>query len=295
MRDQKKLRVLGAASLCLSWALCGFCQEIDRPADSVVTSLRISPEGPLLNLPVGDHPLRPALFLAKKYLTYAQNHVRDYSCQLVKRERVDDELQPYEYMEAKCRNRRMDSGNLIEPFSLYMKYLAPRKYVGREILYVENRDRGDALVRKGGTRNAYVNMWVNPQGELAMRGNRYPITEFGIERLLVRLIEVGQEEMQYDECEVEYYYDAKIDGRLCAGIEVRHPAPRDHFRYHIARVFIDKQLHVPIHFSSFTWPTEPGGAPILLEQYTYRNVKLNVGLTDEDFARNNASYNFRKE
>ncbi len=37
---------------------------------------------------------------------------------------------------------------------------------------------------------------------------------------------------------------------------------------------------------------QPGGQPQLLEEYTYLNVKLNVGLTDADFDDKNPEYNF---
>ena len=66
-------------------------------------------------------------------------------------------------------------------------------------------------------------------------------------------------------------------------IEVRHPVKRPHFDFHIATIFIDHELNVPIRYASYSWPTEEGGEPVLLEEYTYLDVKLNVGLTDADF------------
>jgi hypothetical protein len=163
------------------------------------------------------------------------------------------------------------------------------------VLYVEGRDRGDLLVRRGGTRSPYLNLWLDPRGQTAMRNNRYPITEFGIENLLLRLIEVGEREVGYGECQVRFYRGAKVDDYRCIGLEVEHPVRREHFNYHVARILIDEQLHVPVHYASYDWPERAGDPPGLIEEYTYRNLKLNTGLSDADFDRQNPAYGFRKD
>ncbi len=35
-----------------------------------------------------------------------------------------------------------------------------------------------------------------------------------------------------------------------------HPEPRQQFRYHIARVFIDEENRIPIRYEAYTWPKE---------------------------------------
>ena len=62
----------------------------------------------------------------------------------------------------------------------------------------------------------------------------------------------------------------------------------------MAEVSVDDELKIPIYFRSFDWPAEEGGQPRLLEEFFYRNVKLNVGLTDRDFDRQNPDYHFQK-
>jgi hypothetical protein len=221
--------------------------------------------------------------------------VRDYTCLLVKRERIDGELLPREYIQVKCRHARTGPNGSTVPFSVYMRFLAPADLVGREALHVDGRDRGDVLIRKGGRRNAFLNLWLDPQSDTAMRANRYPITEFGIEKLLFRLMEVGERDLQYDECNVRYYRKTLFENRECTGIEVEHPIRRPHFRYHTARIMIDNELHVPVYFAAFDWPREPGESPPLNEEYIYRNIKLNVGLQAVDFDRLNPQYGFRKD
>ena len=70
------------------------------------------------------------------------------------------------------------------------------------------------------------------------------------------------------------------------------PAARPYFDFHIAQIYIDKALNVPVRYAAYTWPEAAGEKPLLLEEYTYVNMKLNVGLTDADFDDHNKNYGF---
>ena len=74
-----------------------------------------------------------------------------------------------------------------------------------------------------------------------------------------------------------------------------HPVKRRDFLFHIARIFVDKELMVPLRYEAYDWPAKPGEPPPLLESYTYARLKLNPGLTDADFDPNNPQYNFVKK
>jgi hypothetical protein len=133
-----------------------------------------------------------------------------------------------------------------------------------------------------------------PSGDLAMQGNHYPITELGIKRLVERVAAVAKEEMQYGECEVVYHKTVEFHGRSCTVIEVTHPVPRPYFQFHVARIYIDDELQLPIGVESYDWPATDGDDPILKEQYAYLDLKMNVGFTDADFDPNNPEYLFPK-
>ena len=114
--------------------------------------------------------------------------------------------------------------------------------------------------------------------------------------LTKRLVEVGEQDMKYGECDVKIFRGAKINvgnvKRSVTGIEVVHPVPRKNFRFHIARIFVDDELKIPVRYESYDWPEKPGGPPQLLEEYTYTDIKLNNGFTDTDFDENNPNYHF---
>jgi hypothetical protein len=248
---------------------------IPAKADAIVR-----PEGEAAN----THPLDPAIKMAKDGLARIQAQVQDYSCTLVKQERIDGELLPVEYMYTEVRCRKMVNGVTTTPFSVYMYFLKPDAMKGREVIYVEGRNDGKLTAHEGsGALRVMGAVSLDPKGRIAMRGNRYPITDVGIEFLISELIKRGERDRQRGECTVEFKENVRINGRQCTLLEVTHPHARPYFDFHIARIFIDTELDLPVRYEAYSWPTVPGGQPVLEECYTYLNIKVNVGLTDENF------------
>ena len=62
--------------------------------------------------------------------------------------------------------------------------------------------------------------------------------------------------------------------------------------FHRVRLYIDKELGLPIRFEAYDWPKHRGAEPELAEEYTYSELKLNVGLTELDFDVANSAYSF---
>ena len=233
---------------------------------------------------IGTHPLEPALELAQRGLVQLKSTIKDYSCTVVKRERIDGKLGEHEYLFAKVRH---------EPFSVYLYFLAPEAMKGQEVIFVDGHNDGNMLAHAGsGVRAMVGTVSLKPNGALAMQGNRYAITEIGVENLAKRLVEVAEHDKQFGECDVNFYPTAKVNGRICTCVQVVHPVPRRNFRFHLARVFIDDEFLIPIRYEAYDWPHEDGGQPVLMEEYTYMNVKINNGFTDADFDPKNTAYKF---
>ena len=110
--------------------------------------------------------------------------------------------------------------------------------------------------------------------------------------MLVRLIERGSQERQYGDVEVKFMKNAKINGRVCTVLDVTHPVQHKYFEFYKAQIFIDDELQMPIRYAAYLWPETPGGPCPVIEEYTYLNLKLNVGLTDADFDHANPEYRF---
>jgi hypothetical protein len=238
-----------------------------------------------------QHPLDPALDIARNALHRVRTEIRDYTCILVKRERINGELNDHQYMFTKVRNRQYDNaGRQMEPFSVYMYFLKPADIKGREVIYVEGENNNKLCAHEGGG-SILPTVWLHPESALAMRGQLYPITDVGIENLVLKLIERGEAERKFPDVEVTFKKNARVNDRVCTVLEIRHPQRRPEYEFYHAQVFIDDEWGIPIRYAAYGWP-EAGQEPPVLEEYTYMKLKLNEGLTDADFDHKNRQYNF---
>ena len=274
--------LLAAIPVCLVQLAGG--EDRPRPRDGLTQPLfrvskRIEPADPA----TAAHPLDPALQVAREGLANIHANVRDYSCTLVKQERINGVLNEPEYIYTEVRNRQVVNGQIQVPLSVYMYFLKPESFKGREVIWVEGRNNNKLVGHEANFLRTFGAVWLDPTGTIAMRGQLYPITEMGIENLIVKLIEKGVRDRQRGEVQVEFIPNAKINGRVCTVLQVTHPERRPYFDFNIAQIFIDDEHNLPVRYAAFTWPSQPGGKPELLESYTYLNMKLNVGLTDDDF------------
>ena len=229
-------------------------------------------------------------------MLHINDNIRGYSCDFIKRETVNGRLNPTEQIKLKVRNEHR-LGNKVIPFSVYMKFVGPKECRNREILYVAGENNNKLLAKEGGTRGKWLpSVWLPIEGTFAMSSSSYPISQVGVKRLTERLIESAGENKTVDLCKVKYVRGAKVDGRECTYLEVirpeRLPGKLSATNIYLAQVFMDQELQIPLRYAAYDWPTRPGGRPRLVEEYTYRNVKINPGLTDEDFHKDNPDYHF---
>jgi len=225
----------------------------------------------------GEHPLQPALRMAEKCLAEIDQHVADYSAVLLKQERINGQLGEKQAAFIKVRHK---------PFAAYMFFLKPCK--GREVLYNEGPGgtKGVLVAMDCGWKRRFGKMEFDPEGRMAMNGQKYPIMKLGIRELTRELIDVASNDVNFDECEVKHSQRVMND-RPVTLLEVVHPLPRSNFRFHKAEIFIDNELRLPIRYSAYLWPEHPGETPPLEEVYTYLKLKINNGFTDLDFDKDN--------
>ncbi len=237
------------------------------------------------------HPLDRAINIARVALTDMREQVRDYTAIMVKRESVNGVLGETEYMQIKIRCPRQTENGPV-PFSVYMKFLKPRACAGREVIWVDGQNDGKLIAHEASGIGSMKRFYLEPTGWLAMKGNRYPIHDAGLENLILKLIEKGERDRAAGYFEVNYREGAVINKRPCSVIELRHDERKPPFEFCKAQVFVDDELQLPVRYAAYEWPDRPGDNPKLLEEYTYVNLKLNVGLTDQDFRPENPSYSF---
>ena len=245
------------------------------------------------------HELDPLLDFARKAL---QNHLdnhQDYTAVLVKRENVGGKLTPECKMALKLKyGVATEETGPSRPVSAYLKSLEPKSQAGREVIWVQGQNDNKLKAHEAGLLGM-VSVDLMPESRLAMIGNRYPITEIGIEKLLRKLIERGERDRQMGPATVRTIENAEIDGRKCRLMEIVHESPTAvvdgktvEFEFNLAQIYIDEEQLIPLKYASFGWPKKLNGSPELLEEYSYLNLKFNVGLTEKDFDSKNSAYRF---
>jgi hypothetical protein len=231
-----------------------------------------------------DHPLKRAIDLASASLERCRQ-VQDLSYTFVKREEVNGKLSGHEAMFMKVRH---------QPFSVYVQTLGPVQPKGQEAIYVEGRNNGKVLAHVTGFRHRLVGtISLAPDSSEMMEGNRYSLVSAGPQNMLHKVLGLYQREMSEGAgSDVQLYVGAKVDGRSCTCVQVSHSERKPSFTFQMTRIFYDDETGLPIRWEAYDWPKQAGEAPPIAEEYTYRNVHLNCGLTDADFDTKNTTYGF---
>jgi outer membrane lipoprotein-sorting protein len=191
----------------------------------------------------------------------AMASIEDYTCFFSKREFKNNEI---------CEDDSIFL-RIKKPGHVYMKWTCgPNK--DRVVVHVNGKNKNKSLVRLNGLMK-FLTVSIDPKGSQAMKRNRHTILEAGIGHIL-------------DLC--------ATDSRRCAAsadcppitltalgddtLEVNgtFPCAKDYYA-HKVRLTIDKRLWLPVKITCFGWCDE------FLEEYRYENIKINVGLTENDF------------
>lgn len=226
-----------------------------------------------------SHPLKPCIVKAEASLA-ALEEIKDYSTILFKKEAIQNKLV----------NQTLTMKARHEPFSVYLKFEEP--HAGREVIYVDGVNKGRFIVHETGLKALAGTLSFTPTSKEALAENRYPITQAGMAKMLEIVVAQWKADAQYQEVQVKEVANMKVGEEACLMIETVHPQPRDHFKFHKTRLYLHNDTQLPIRLEQYMWPEKEGGEPVLVEEYTYTQIKTNIGLTDIDFDKTNPAYQF---
>lgn len=231
------------------------------------------------------HPLDPVLKIAYQSIKQMEENLVDYTAVLSRRERVGEQEMPPSSMEVKIRNPRND-----QAFSIYVKFIKPENTKGREVIWVDGQNDNKIIAHEAGLLGL-LKVVQPPDSFIAMVGNRYPVTETGLLRLMRKLTQYGLRDRKHGDCSVEIIENITVAEVNCTRLRIVHPEKQEPFTFHIAEIDIDMERMIPIRLATWDWPLAEQGPP-LIEEYTYHNIKLNPGLKDLDFDPENPAYNY---
>lgn len=234
--------------------------------------------------------LDSVLSMAQEALDRLDREVQDYTATILKRERIQNKLGEESKVVAKIREAKSDGSQKLE---VYLRFETPASARGREVLWRDGKNENKLIAHEAGYLNI-MRAHLDPQGVVAMLGNRYPISDIGIRNLLIKLVEKGKRAKLEPDCQVIVDEQQSIGGRPCTLIQVTHPHRKPDLEFHVAQIFFDQELRLPIRYACFSWPETGSRETVLEEEYTYLDLQLNVGLQDRDFDPDNPEYKYPK-
>jgi len=205
----------------------------------------------------------------------AYTAVNDYVSTLVVQERLNGDLSP----------RRVGFFKFKKPFAVYIRW-DQGSFAGTRVLYVRGRNDGKMLARRRGLAGL-VTLRLDPASKLAMRENRHPITEAGIGHMI---------EIIGENCTRAITRKEGTARRLPDRPDLEPPGVRyelivtaaENAGYYCKRAVVtfDPMTHLLVAVRAYDRKGR------LIEDYRYLNLRLNVGLTEADFAPENPEYGF---
>jgi hypothetical protein len=270
-------KALSVATL-LAAGLTAGCAEMPGPRDADVRPTpRANPAPqqnprPPVTPPQADQPAAARFESLLKAAGAKVAAARDMRCRLVRREMVGQTLQPVEELDFRQR---------FSPHSLRLKWVGKR-FKDRELIYVAGRNDNQVLVKvesgglSGWLARGRVMSFALDSADIK-NGSRYSPDVAGYNNLLKRLSRIFAEARA-----------AKLAWVAQSPVETTDRGRAQKFEVTLEPALLDGDvLRMIVWFDLATsLPTHAilhDAKDRLVEDYDWRDLKLNVGLTDSDF------------
>jgi len=221
----------------------------------------------------GEEPLPasdPVAQLQKCLDQFNRQNINGYSLTMHKQERIGGTLQPSEEIEVFYR---------AKPHSVFMHWLQGARKAD-SVVYVEGENNGNMLVHPAGIAGRLVKVVTrDPEGEDAKQSGRYPVTQFGLKRMLERSVKNWQAAKDSGNCRMEYLGLRKIreaGDRLCYVLR-RTCNPPDADGVTEVTVYLDKDTGFQMG------SVLKDGQGRLIGEYIYRDIQLNPEFKPNQF------------
>lgn len=214
--------------------------------------------------------------LSKAQESYAQ--IQDYTAVIHKEEYRDGE-------------KEKDERTIIKfqkPFKIYLKWLSG-KNKGSQLLYVEGKYDNKMIIRKGGgLLKVFGTMEMDPDGFWLKKFTKHSIKEAGFGGIIEKSNEAFKAATENNHIAAAQCTIEDLDGRPAHKmVLVLAPEGEENGYYCRSAIqYFDTETYLPIKSTFWLWEDDTA------ETFTYSDIKLNVGLTEDDFDRDNEEYHF---
>jgi outer membrane lipoprotein-sorting protein len=194
-------------------------------------------------------------------------HVRDYTALYEKEERA-----------ISSGERQTIRLSFRKPLDVRLDWLNDDGKVDQTAVYRQGHNGGKVIARRSGLVGRLAGtLTLDPRDRLAMRDSRHPITEVGLGYVINRVsdgLRTGRftaapvREVVFGGTQADQFVFDAAPGADALGLGGARRAT----------VWIDRELKLPIQVEVL------GADGTVLERHRFRNLRINVGLTDETFS-----------
>jgi outer membrane lipoprotein-sorting protein len=165
-----------------------------------------------------------------------------------------------------------------KPFDIRMEWLTDKGKVDETVIYQEGKNDGKILTKEGGLLGSVLGtVEISPDSAIARENSKYPITKVGLGNLVERITAEAND----PQTETNFVGEEKLaDGRVAYKIEMGNPAGPNMTGAAEERnslIYIDKELLLPVKVEIYD------ASGVLYERHVFRNLRLNVNLSDKTF------------
>lgn len=206
----------------------------------------------------------------------AYEPVEDYVTVLHAQQRFDEELAPMEKMLLKFK----------KPFSVYMRWLDGDSK-GREVIYIRGANDGNMWIHNGSFPD--ITLCLSPEACKDLSDGRHTVAEAGVAFVvdsMARDIALAKSR-PLDKVSIWDYGEREVLGEPSRCYEMSTP-PRKDSGYYGHRAYFCQSLRTGLLNKISVWDFRK----LLVEDFTFADLKKNVGLTAKDFDPENPDYDF---
>ena len=173
----------------------------------------------------------------------------------------------------------------MKPFNIYAR-IGNGEAKGTEIIFAKGKYNDKLVVHKNGLLGM-VDIYLDPRSPLATEGERHPVHESYMGYTIEVLDKNFKMMKEKGKGEVSFVKEEIVDGRKTWHFKASFP-PDEGFYAAVILMYFDQETCLLLKIQSFGWDGQ------LREEYFFAKLKVNAGLTDQDFNIANPAYGFRK-
>lgn len=236
-------------------------------ADTIDFNTKPTRENQLLQFASDNH-----IALLEMGLSDYQQRISDYTCTLVKQERIGGKMRPEQQIEVKFKE---------SPFSVVF-HIVRNAGAADKIIFVEGANDNKFLAHPTGLTGLLIPKVSRAVDDAqAAKASLRRVNQFGFARSLRSLLDQYESAAASGDLTQEFLGTGEVDGRATM-VLARLLPPKPQYPYNKVVIHLDRQYLVPT--ATFCYNRQGQ----LEAKYIFSNVQFNTGLSNEDFlARNN--------